>query len=185
MVSALRLVRAAAVRRNAAWAQGLGLCPLFAVTTNLADAATLALASGVVLVGAAAAVSALRSVIPTEVRLPCFVLVIATLTASVTLVAEAFAFGVYQRVALFLQLVVTNCMILGRLEQFASRQTVPRATLDAVGTAVGFALALLALGAVREAIAGAVPLAALAPGGFIVAGLLLAGARAGSAWSKA
>ena len=184
MVRTLKLVKAAAVERNAAWAQGLGLCPLFAVTTSIENAAALAAASGVVLVGAAAAVAALRSLVPADVRLPCFVLIIATLTASVTMLAEAFAFDVYTRVALFLQLVVTNCMILGRMEQFASRNPVPRATLDALGTALGFAFALLALGAVREALAGAVPLAALAPGGFIVAGLLLALGRAATARTR-
>ena len=91
----------------------------------------------------------LRNFVPAAARLPCFVLVIATLTASVTMMAEAFAFSVYAKVALFLQLVVTNCMILGRLEQFASRQPAPRAILDALGTAAGFALALLALAVAR------------------------------------
>lgn len=177
-MSTLRLAKDAAWERNAAWAQGLGLCPLFAVTTSVENAAALALASGTVLVGAAVAVSALRHLVPAAARLPCFVLVIATLTASVTMVAEAFAFSVYAKVALFLQLVVTNCMILGRIEQFASRQPAPLALLDALGTAAGFALALLALAVARQTLGQAVPLATLAPGGFIVAGLLLAAARA-------
>lgn len=182
-MSTLRLAKAAAWERNAAWAQGLGLCPLFAVTTSVENAAALAAASAMVLVGAAAAVSALRAFVPTAARLPCFVLVIATLTASVTMMAEAFAFSVYAKVALFLQLVVTNCMILGRIEQFASRQPAPRAVLDALGTAAGFALALLALAVARQSLGHAVPLATLAPGGFIVAGLSLAAARA-LAWRR-
>lgn len=177
-MSTVRLAKDAAWERNAAWAQGLGLCPLFAVTTSVENAAALAVASGAVLVGAAAAVSALRKLVPAAARLPCFVLIIATLTASVTMMAEAFAFSVYAKVALFLQLVVTNCMILGRIEQFASRQPTPLALLDAFGTAAGFALALLALAVARQSLGQAVPLATLAPGGFIVAGLLLAAARA-------
>lgn len=178
MVPAVNLFKAAAWQRNAAWVQGLGLCPLFAVTASVENAAGLALASGCVLIGSAVAVSALRAFVPAAVRLPCFVLVIATFTASATMLMEAFAFDLYARVALFAQLVVTNCMILGRMEQFASRQPPLAAALDAAGTAIGFAIALLALGAAREALAHGVPLAALAPGAFIIAGLLLAGGRA-------
>ena len=77
-------------------------------------------------------------------------LVIATFTTLTAMVLEAYAFDLYSRIALFVQIIVTNCMILGRAEVFASRQPVGRALMDALGTAVGFAIALLALGAVRE-----------------------------------
>lgn len=178
MVPAVKPFRDAVWRRNAAWVQGLGLCPLFAVTASVGNAAGLALASGCVLIGSAVVVSALRTMVPGAVRLPCLVLVIATFTTSAAMLMEAFAFDLYARIALFAQLVVTNCMILGRMEQFASRQPPLPAALDAAGTAVGFAVALLALGAAREALAHGVPLAALAPGAFIVAGLMLAMGRA-------
>lgn len=169
----------AAWRQNPAWSRLLGLCPLLAVTTTVENALGLAVASAVVVVGSAGTVSLIRAFIPADVRLPVFVLVIATFTSAVTMLMQAYAFDLYERVALFVQIIVTNCMILGRLEQFASRQPIGRALVDAFGTACGFAVALIALGAAREFAALAVPLAAFAPGAFIIAGLLLAGARAG------
>ena len=175
---AVNLFREAAWTRNPAWVQLLGLCPLLAVTTTLENAAGLAVASAVVVVGSTVTVSALRAVIPDDVRLPCFMVVVATFTTLVTMLMEAFAFDLYQRVALFVQIIVTNCMILGRIEQFASRQPMGRTLVDALGTAAGFAVALLALGATREFVAMGMPLAALPPGAFLVAGLLFGGVRA-------
>lgn len=189
----------AAIERNPAWAQLLGLCPLLAVSNSLVNAAGLALASGFVMLGSALTISALRAWIPQVVRLPCFVLVIATFTTLSVMLLEAYAFDLYLRVALFVQIIVSNCMILGRVEAFASRQPPLPAALDALGAAAGFALALLALGGVREALGqgslfdgmehlfgpaaanwridlgGGRPLliALLPPGAFIIAGLLL------------
>ncbi len=164
----------AAIRRNPAWIQFLGLCPLLAVSNTIANAAGLAVASAVVLTGSAVLISLTRRLIPADLRLPCFVLVIATFTTLVNLAMQAYAFDVYQRVALFVQLVVTNCMILARLEQVASKERLGRTLIDALGTATGFAAAILALGAARQFIGAGFPLAALPPGAFIIAGLLLA-----------
>ena len=164
----------AALRRNPAWAQLLGLCPLLAVSNTIANAAGLAVASAVVLTGSAILVSLARRLIPADVRLPCFVLVIATFTTVVDLAMQAFVFDLYQRIALFVQIIVTNCMILSRIEQVAYKEGVGRTLLDALGTSAGFALAILTLGAVREAAALVFPLAAQPPGAFIIAGLLLA-----------
>ena len=164
----------AAVARNPAWVQLLGLCPLLAVSNTIANAAGLAVASAVVLIGSAVLVSLVRRFIPADVRLPCFVLVIATFTTLVNLAMEAYAFGLYQRIALFVQIIVTNCMILARIEQVASKEPIGRTLLDACGAAAGFAAAILVLGAAREVLAIGFPLAALPPGAFLVAGLLLA-----------
>ena len=167
--------REAAVARNPAAVQLLGLCPLLAVSNTVANALGLAVASTVVLTGSAVLVSAIRRLIPEDVRLPCFVLVIATFTTLVNLAMEAYAFGLYQRIALFVQIIVTNCMILARIERVASKEGLGRTLLDALGTSAGFAAAILILGAVREAVTLGFPLAALPPGAFLVAGLLLAG----------
>ncbi len=140
----------ATIANNPAWAQLLGLCPLLAVSNTVANATGLALASAFVVIGANTSISLLRRIIPDEARLPCFVLIIATFTTLTVMVLEAYAFDLYSRIALFVQIIVTNCMILGRAEVFASRQPVGRALMDALGTAAGFAIALLALGAVRE-----------------------------------
>ena len=192
----------ALLARNPAWSALLGLCPLLAVSNSVVNATALALASGGVLLGANTSIAAIRRWIPSFARLPCFVLVIATFTTCAVLLMQAFAFDVYLRVALFVQIIVTNCMILGRIEAFASKQSVPRALTDAAGTACGFALALLIMGSVRELVGQGtlfadfetlVPgtahwqlsvldqgllLASLPPGAFLIAGLLLGLGRA-------
>ena len=189
----------AVLARNPAWAQLLGLCPLLAVSNTVTNALGLAAASAFVVLGSNTAISILRRQIPDIARLPCFVLIIATFTTITTMLLEAYAYGLYEKIALFVQIIVTNCMILGRAEAFASRQPVVEAVKDAAGTAVGFALALITLGLARELLAfGSVlrdaellfgpiaagwqidldlrllPLASYAPGAFIIAGLLLA-----------
>ena len=166
-----------ALRRNPVSAQLLGLCPLLAVSNTVANALGLAAASAVVLVGSAGVVSVLRKLVPADVRLPCFVLVIATFTTLVNLAMEAYAFELHQRIALFVQIIVTNCMILARLEQVAAKETLAHTLLDALAASVGFAIAIVALGAARQLIAAGFPLAALPPGAFMIAGLLLAGAQ--------
>jgi H+/Na+-translocating ferredoxin:NAD+ oxidoreductase subunit E len=196
----IRTFSTAVLQRNPAWAQLLGLCPLLAVSSTVVNALGLALASTFVVIGSNVCISALRRNIPEHARLPCFVLIIATFTTITTLVLEAYAYDLYLKIALFVQIIVTNCMILGRAEAFASRQGVIDTLLDATGTAIGFCIALLIMGVVREALAygtlmaeaellfGAaaaewqidipgspvLPLAAYAPGAFIVAGLLFA-----------
>ena len=140
----------AVIENNPAWAQLLGLCPLLAVSNTVANATGLALASAFVVIGSNTSISLLRRIIPDIARLPCFVLIIATFTTLTVMTLEAYAFDLYSRIALFVQIIVTNCMILGRAEIFASRQPVGRALRDAMGTAIGFAIALLTLGAVRE-----------------------------------
>lgn len=188
------------LENNPAWAQLLGLCPLLAVSNSVVNALGLALASGFVLLGSNITISLLRHRIPDVARLPCFVLIIATFTTITVMVLEAFAFTLYLRIALFVQIIVTNCMILGRAEAFASRQPVGVAVLDALGTAVGFAIALLILGGVREILGygtllremdllfgpaasswvidltstAPLPLALFPPGAFLLAGLLFA-----------
>ena len=188
------------LENNPAWAQLLGLCPLLAVSNSVVNALGLALASGFVLLGSNITISLLRNRIPDVARLPCFVLIIATFTTITVMVLEAFAFTLYLRIALFVQIIVTNCMILGRAEAFASRQPVGAAVLDALGTAVGFAIALLILGGMREILGygtlmremdllfgpaasswvidltntALLPLALFPPGAFLLAGLLFA-----------
>ena len=174
----------AALRRNPAWAQLLGLCPLLAVSNTVANAAGLAAASAVVLTGSASIVCLLRKVIPADVRLPCFVLVIATFTTLVNLAMEAYAFALHQRIAIFVQIIVTNCMILARLERVAAKEPFGRTLADAVAASIGFCIAILALGAVRELIATGFPLAALPPGAFVIAGLLLAAVNAVGLYAK-
>lgn len=140
----------AAWRDNPAWTQLLGLCPLLAVSTSVANALGLAAASTFVLLGSSLLISASKSIITPHLRLPAYVLIIATFTTCAVLLMQAFAFALYEKIALFVQIIVTNCMILGRAEAFAARNTVMQAFADALGTALGFAVAIVTLGAVRE-----------------------------------
>ena len=160
--------------QNVAAVQLLGLCPLLAVSNSVANASGLAVASAFVLIGSAALVSLLRRLIPNVVRLPMFVLVIATFTTIAVLIMEAFAFSLYMQIALFMQIIVTNCMILGRVTQVASHERFGFAVLDAVTTSIGFAIVLIGFGAIRELTALALPLALDPTGAFLIFGLLLA-----------
>ena len=163
---------------NVATVQLLGLCPLLAVSNSVQTATGLAIASTFVLIGSATLVSIMRKLIPEVVRLPMFVLVIATFTTISVLVMEAFAWSLYIQIALFMQIIVTNCMILGRINQVASREQPIVAITDAITTSVGFAIVLIGLGAIRELTAHAIPLALYPAGAFLVFGLLLAAMQA-------
>lgn len=154
--------------------QLLGLCPLLAVSSTVANAVGLAVASALVLLGSATLASAMRRAIPADVRLPCFVLVIATFTTLANLAMQAYAFELYERIALFVQIIVTNCLILGRIEQVASKAPVAKALADAAKVSALFAGAIVILGAARQLLALVMPLAAMPAGAFIIAGLLLA-----------
>ena len=163
-----------ASRENPAWAHFLGLCPLLAVSNTITNAAGLALASSLVLIGSMLSVGAIRHWIPATVRLPCFVVVIATFTTVAMLLMQAFLFDVYEKIALFVQIIVTNCLILARVEQVAARRSLMETLANAIGAAAGFSIALLFLGATRQGVAYFLPVAATPTGAFIIAGLLIA-----------
>ena len=160
--------------RNVATTQLLGLCPLLAVSYNLKNALGLAIASTFVLVASSCLISLLRTGIPENIRLPCFVLIIATFTTIAHTVMQAYAWDVYQQIALFVQIIVTNCMILSHVESVASKQSVITSVVTATGTALGFSLVLLVLGGVRQLLGLLTPLATQPVGSFFVIGLALA-----------
>lgn len=160
--------------RNVATTQLLGLCPLLAVSYNIKNALGLAAASTFVLLSSSCLVSLLRRGIPENIRLPCFVLVIATFTSIAHTVMQAYAWDIYQQIALFVQIIVTNCMILGHVESVASRESVTTSVVTAAGTALGFSLVLLALGGVRQVLGILTPFATQPVGSFFVIGIALA-----------
>ena len=175
-------------QQNAAFRLLLGMCPTLAVTTSAINGLGMGLATTFVLVCSNGAVSALRHLIPPQVRIPCFVVLIASFVTVVQLCMEAFVYTLYQALGIFIPLIVVNCIILGRAEAFASRHSTLLALADGVGMGVGFTLALFVLGAVREVLGtGALfgmpqfgasyqplLLLILPPGAFIALGLLLA-----------
>jgi electron transport complex protein RnfE len=159
--------------RNPGLIQLLGLCPLLAVSNTLENAIGLGLATLFVLVLSNASISLIRTLVDDAIRLPVFVLVIAALTTCAELLVQALDYQLYQSLGIFLPLIVTNCLILGRAEALAKRETIVMSTIDGLAQGLGFFLVLVSLGALREWMSGTLILAALPPGAFIALGLLV------------
>lgn len=130
----------------------LGLCPVLAVTTKVENGIGMGLATTFVLVGANILVSLLRNVIPSKVRIACYITIIATFVVLVELLMKAFTYGLFQQLGIFIPLIVVNCVVLGRAEAFASKNSLVPSIADGLGIGVGFTLSLAAIAAVREAI---------------------------------
>jgi electron transport complex protein RnfE len=195
-----QLAREGLWSNNPALVQLLGLCPLLAVSATVVNALGLALATLLVLVGASTTISLIRHQVPSAVRLPAFVMVIAAFVTCAELLMAAFAYSLYQILGIFIPLIVTNCAILGRADAFASRQPVLPAAVDGLMMGLGFGAVLVLMSAIRELVGQGTlfsdmslllgPVAAhwqitlvadyqflffiLPPGAFFVAGLLIA-----------
>jgi electron transport complex protein RnfE len=175
-------------KENAVFRLLLGLCPALAVTTSAENGLGMGLATTFVLVCSNIVVSSLRKLIPAKVRIPSFIVIIASFVTVVQLCMEAYVYDLYKALGIFIPLIVVNCLILGRAEAFASKNRLIPAVADGVGMGLGFTLALFVLGAVRElfgsgtllgfAVFGSsyqpLLLMILPPGAFIAMGLLLA-----------
>lgn len=166
----------------------LGTCPTLATSTSVESAIGMGLAATVVLVCSNIVISAMRKVIPSKVRIPAYIVIIAGFVTLVQMLVKAFLPQIDEMLGVYLPLIVVNCIILGRAEAFASKNTVLYSAVDGVGMGVGFTAALLLMGGIREllgagSIAGftvfpeAIPpmtIFVLAPGGFFVFGILIA-----------
>ena len=188
-------------KNNPGLVQLLGLCPLLGVSNSMVNALGMGLATAIVLAASNAAVALIRNQVTDAVRLPVFVMIIAALTTCIELLMQAFTYELYQILGIFIPLITTNCIILGRAEAFAAKNSVAHSAFDGLMMGSGFALVLLAIGSVREllgtgAILGNMQLlfgpaaahwqltlfpgyqgfllAILPPGAFLVLGLLIA-----------
>ncbi|MDP2514761.1 electron transport complex subunit E [Photobacterium damselae subsp. piscicida] len=130
--------------------QLLGLCPLLAVSATVTNALGLGLATTMVLVGSNLIVSLICNVVPSEIRIPIFVMIIAALVTCVQLLMNAYTYGLYKSLGIFIALIVTNCIIIGRAESFASKNKPLPAVLDGLWMGLGMTSALVILGAMRE-----------------------------------
>ncbi|WP_087464550.1 electron transport complex subunit E [Oleiphilus messinensis] len=139
-------------KNNPALVQLLGLCPLLAVTGTVVNALGLGLATIIVLVGSNTSVSLIRNFVPETVRLPAFVMIIASFVTCAELLMQAFTYELYQILGIFIPLIVTNCAILGRADAFASKNAVLPSAFDGLMMGVGFTIVLVVLGALRETI---------------------------------
>lgn len=176
------------VRENPVLTTLLGLCPTLAVTTTVINGLGMGLATTFVLMGSNMVISLLASRIPPKVRIPVYVVIIATFVTIVDSLIQAFSPELNKSLGIFIPLIVVNCIVLGRAEAFASRNRVWPSLLDALGMGVGFTLALLSLATIREILGsgsvlgikvmGDIPpllIFVLPPGAFLILGFIIAG----------
>jgi electron transport complex protein RnfE len=184
---ALNTVLNGILRENPVFALVLGMCPTLATTTSAINGMSMGLATTFVLICSNVVISLLKNLIPDKVRIPAFIVVIATFVTMVQLLMQAFLPAIYEVLGLFIPLIVVNCIVLGRAEAFAAKNTVGLSALDGLGMGLGFSLALTLIGAVRELLGTGslfgmnlysetygMLIFVLAPGAFIVLGYLMA-----------
>lgn len=174
------------IKENPVFVLLLGLCPTLGVTTSAINGLGMGLATTFVLVGSNVVVSIIKSSIPDKVRIPSFIIIIASFVTVVELVMQAYMPALFDSLGLFIPLIVVNCLVLGRSEAFASKNSVGSSLVDGLGMGLGFSFALTLLGAVRELLGSGgifgfnflegdlMLVFILAPGAFIVLGYLIA-----------
>ena len=174
------------VRENPLFRLLLGMCPALAVTTSVNNGLGMGVAFTGVLLASNIVVSAMRSIIPASVRIPAFIVIVATFVTITDLLMHAFTPALYTALGIFIPLIVVNCIILGRAESFASRNSILPSIVDGLGMGAGFTLALVIVSAVREVLGAGtffgvqilpenIPalMLILPPGGFITLGCIL------------
>lgn len=183
----INIIKNGIINENPTFRLVLGMCPTLAVTTAAANGVGMGLATAFVLICSNLVISLIKDFIPSQVRIPAFIVVAATFVTMVGMLMEAFVPALYESLGLFIPLIVVNCIILGRAEAFASKNTPAAAVADGLGMGLGFTLSLTTLGIIRELLgAGTVfgvqvmpqsfnpaVIMILPPGAFITLGLLL------------
>lgn len=168
------------IKENPVFVMLLGLCPALGVTTSAFNGLGMGLATTFVLVMSNLVVSAIKRFIPAKVRIPSFIVIIASFVTIVELVMQGFLPALFDQLGLFIPLIVVNCLVLGRAEAFASKKSLPVAVVDGLGMGLGFAFALTVLGGVREILgSGAIFDIKLMPGDFMLVFVLAPGAFIG------
>ncbi len=175
------------VRENPVLRLMIGLCPVLAVSNNAINALGMSVAVAFVLIGSNLVIALIRKITPDEIRIPIFLIIISTFVTICDYVMQAYSPVLYQALGVFVPLIVVNCIILGRAEAFAYKNPVLNSVLDGVGMSLGFALALVTIGVIREVLgAGSVfgialfderiaaTIMILPPGAFITIGFLMA-----------
>ncbi|MGM9826047.1 MAG: RnfABCDGE type electron transport complex subunit E [Paludibacteraceae bacterium] len=150
MNKALKTLTNGILRENPTFALVLGMCPTLATTTSAINGMSMGLATTAVLICSNIVISLLKNLIPDKVRIPAFIVVIASFVTMVQLLVQAYLPAIYDALGLFIPLIVVNCIVLGRAEAFAAKNNVGLSALDGIGMGLGFTLALTILGAIRE-----------------------------------
>ena len=176
------------IKENPILVSVLGICPLLAVSTHVSSALGMGIATTFVLIVSNTLIALFRNVIPDKVRIPCFIVFIAGFVTVVQMTLHAYAYPLYQALGIFLPLITVNCIIFARAEMFARKNSVINSILDAIGMGAGFTMAIFAMGLLREIIGNgtffgfelpllkdySIPILTMAPGGFVVFGVLIA-----------
>lgn len=182
----LQIITSGILKNNPAFVLVLGMCPTLGTTTSASNGMGMGLATMAVLIMSNLVISLIKNLIPDKVRIPAFIVVIASFVTIIQMLMQAFVPALYASLGVFIPLIVVNCIILGRAEAFASKNGAFDSILDGIGIGLGFTLSLTAIGAVREILgSGAIfgmPLGTadlmplvfvLAPGGFLTLGYLM------------
>ena len=186
--NALTLILKGLLFENPVFVLVLGTCPTLATTTSVIGAVSMGIAAMAVLICSNVVISLMRKIIPDTVRIPCYIVIIAGFVTIVQMLMHAFLPALYELLGIYLALITVNCIILGRAEMFARKNGVIDSALDGIGMGLGFTLALVAMGSIREIIGAgtwagieftalkpyAVSIVTAAPGGFLVFGCLIA-----------
>ena len=186
-MNAKDIIKNGLIKENPTWVLILGMCPTLATTTSAVNGMMMGLATAFVLMMSNIVISLLKSVIPDKVRIPAFIVVIATFVTIVQMVMQAYMADMYETLGLFIPLIVVNCIVLGRAEAFASKNGVWHSALDGLFMGLGFTWALTLIGMVRELLgtgcifghsliggADGMLMMILPPGGFLALGFLMA-----------
>lgn len=186
--SKLSIVLKGFIAENPVLVLVLGTCPTLALTSSVISAFCMGIAATIVLICSNVVISLLRKVIPDVVRIPCYIVVIATFVTAVQMLMQAFLPELYELMGVYLALIVVNCIILGRAEMYARKNTPVDSALDGLGMGIGFLIALVAMATIREVLGAGtfagialpilstynIPILTQAPGGFLVYGILIA-----------
>ena len=184
-MSRLQIITKGILKENPTFVLILGMCPTLGVTSSAINGMGMGVATMAVLIMSNIVISLIKSLIPDKVRIPAFIVVIASFVTIIEMLMQAYLPSLYSALGVFIPLIVVNCIILGRAEAFASKNGVLDSALDGIGIGLGFTLSLTVIGAVREMLGagsifgytfadGVMPLLfILAPGGFLVLGYLM------------
>ena len=188
MSNKLKILTNGIIKENPVLVLVLGTCPTLATSTQASNAFGMGIAATAVLLGSNIFISLLRKQISDKVRIPCYIVLIASFVTIVQMVLHAYAYSIYDALGIFLPLIVVNCIILGRAEMFANKNSVFDSALDAIGMGIGFTLTLFVMASIREIFGNGtwygmpIPVLAdnhisiltMAPGGFCIFGCLIA-----------
>ena len=149
-MSKINVLKSGILKENPVFVMFLGTCPILATTNSLTNAIGMSVAFAVILMITNTIISAIRNIVPDQIRIPVYIVVIATTVKAIEMILHAYATPIYDSLGVFLALIVVNCIVLGRAEAFASKNTVLDSFLDAIGVSIGFGLSLIFMAFCRE-----------------------------------